>query len=343
MGDLRSPIAFVPSQSQHVSLTKTRAGTLPRLGSGRHKSGSGTTVRQHLEYRAARLFLSGLGSLPRPMARFAGGCIGLLAWALLPRLRHVGTLNLKLALPERSHAEHGRILRASFWFQGWQLAEFAQMRRYSAARAQIYIRYEGLTHFLAAHAQGRGVLVLTAHLGAWELSSFFHSLMGFPMGLVIRRLDNSRVDALVNGIRTLHGNRVLHKDDFARGLLKAMHGGETVGILMDTNMTPPQGVFVPFFGVEACTASGLARVALRSGAAVLPGFLLWERKERRYVLHFGPQLELVRSGDAEADALANTAMFTRTLESYIRRYPEQWLWVHRRWKTRPPGQSSLYL
>ena len=276
------------------------------------------------------------------MARFAGGCIGLLAWALLPRLRHVGSLNLELALPEHSHVEHGRILRASFWLQGWQLAEFSQMRRYSAARARTYIRYEGLTHFLAAHAQGRGVLVLTAHLGAWELSSFFHSLMGFPMGLVIRRLDNSRVDALVNGIRTLHGNRVLHKDDFARGLLKAMHGGETVGILMDTNMTPPQGVFVPFFGVEACTASGLARVALRSGAAVLPGFLLWERKERRYVLHFGPQLELVRSGDAEADALANTAMFTRTLESYIRRYPEQWLWVHRRWKTRPPGQSSLY-
>ena len=216
------------------------------------------------------------------------------------------------------------------------------MRGYSATRAQRLIRYEGLENYLQARADGRGVLVLTAHLGAWELSSFFHSLMGYPMGLVIRRLDNTRVDALVNGIRTMHGNRVLHKDDFARGLLKAMHAGQTVGILMDTNMTPPQGVFVPFFGVEACTASGLARVAQRSGAAVLPGFLLWERAERRYVLHFGPQLTLQQSGDAEADALANTAMFTRTLEDYIRRYPEQWLWVHRRWKTRPPGQGSLY-
>ncbi len=247
-----------------------------------------------------------------------------------------------MALPERSDRDRRRILLRSFLLQGLQLAEFAQMRHYTAQRAQSFIRYEGLEHFLAASRRGRGVLVLTAHLGAWELSSFFHSLMGYPMGLVIRRLDNSRVDALVNGIRTLHGNRVLHKDDFARGLLKAMHRGETVGILMDTNMTPPQGVFVPFFGVEACTASGLARVALRSGAAVLPGFLLWHGEERRYVLHFGPELELQRTGDAEADALANTAMFTRTLEDYIRRYPEQWLWVHRRWKTRPPGQGSLY-
>ena len=250
--------------------------------------------------------------------------------------------NLAMALPEQSTAQHRRTLLGSFVSQGLQLAEFAQMRGYSAAQAQSLIRYQGLENYLEARAGGRGVLVLTAHLGAWELSSFFHSLMGYPMGLVIRRLDNSRVDALVNGIRTMHGNRVLHKDDFARGLLKAMHAGETVGILMDTNMTPPQGVFVPFFGVEACTASGMARVAQRSGAAVLPGFLLWEKSERRYVLHFGPPLPLQQSGDAEADALANTALFTRTLEAYIRRYPEQWLWVHRRWKTRPPGQGSLY-
>ena len=150
------------------------------------------------------------------------------------------------------------------------------------------------------------------------------------------------MNTLVNGIRTLHGNRVLHKDDFARGLLKAMQAGDTVGILMDTNMTPPQGVFVPFFGTPACTASGLARVALRSGAAVLPGFLLWEPGEGRYVLHFGRELTLIQTGNAEEDAMANTALFTRTLEDYIRRYPEQWLWVHRRWKTRPAGESSMY-
>jgi KDO2-lipid IV(A) lauroyltransferase len=162
------------------------------------------------------------------------------------------------------------------------------------------------------------------------------------MSMVIRRLDNPDVDRLVNQIRCLHGNRVLHKDDFARGLLGAMRHGETVGILMDTNMTPPQGVFVPFFGQQACTASGLARVALKTGAAVLPGFMLWEEREQKYVLHFGPEIEVTTTGDDEQDAITNTARFTAAIESYIRRYPSQWLWVHRRWKTRPEGQESLY-
>jgi KDO2-lipid IV(A) lauroyltransferase len=135
---------------------------------------------------------------------------------------------------------------------------------------------------------------------------------------------------------------VIHKDDFARGLIASMRSGETVGILMDTNMTPPQGVFVPFFGVEACTASGLARVALKTGAAVLPGFLLWEESEQKYVLRFGAELELEQTGNAEEDAIASTALFTATIEQYVRRYPEQWLWMHRRWKTRPPGETRIY-
>ena len=111
---------------------------------------------------------------------------------------------------------------------------------------------------------------------------------------------------------------------------------------MDTNMTPPQGVFVDFFGTAACTASGLARVALKTGAAVVPGFLVWERAERRYVLHFGERVAAPNSGDAEADVLELTARCTAVLESWVRRYPEQWLWIHRRWKTRPPNAKSLY-
>lgn len=216
------------------------------------------------------------------------------------------------------------------------------MPDYSPEYARTFIRYDGLEHYLKARAKGSGVLILTGHLGAWELSSFFHSLMGYPMGLLIRRLDNPLIDRFVNRIRCLHGNWVIHKDDFARGLLTSMRHGETVGILMDTNMTPPQGVFVPFFGVQACTASGLARVARKSGAAVLPGFLLWEQAESRYVLHFGKELTLQQTEDTEADAVINTTMFTATLEDYIRRYPDQWLWMHRRWKTRPPGEAKIY-
>jgi KDO2-lipid IV(A) lauroyltransferase len=140
----------------------------------------------------------------------------------------------------------------------------------------------------------------------------------------------------------MHGNRAVDKDNFVRGLLSAMKAGETVGILMDTNMTPPQGVFVDFFGIPACTASGLARIALRTDAAVVPGFTLWDRALGKYRLRFDPALTLVRTGDEEADIVANTALFTKVIEQYVRRYPDQWLWVHRRWKTRPPGEKSLY-
>jgi Kdo2-lipid IVA lauroyltransferase/acyltransferase len=216
------------------------------------------------------------------------------------------------------------------------------MPRYTAESASRFIRYEGLENFTEAQARGKGVLVLTGHLGAWELSSFYHSLMGRPMGMVIRRLDNPLVDEFVNRIRCLHGNRVIHKDDFARGLIASMRAGETVGILMDTNMTPPQGVFVPFFGVQACTASGMARVAAKTGAAVVPGFLLWEESEGRYVLHFAEELPVVNTGDSERDALVNTAAFTAAIEGFVRRYPDQWLWMHRRWKTRPPGEERIY-
>ena len=284
----------------------------------------------------------GLGSLPRKMARVVGAGLGWVAFTLLKRLRTVGLRNLELALPEAAAGVRAEVLRGAYRHLGWHLAEFCKMRGYSFASAGKFVEYDGLAHYLAARARGKGVLVVTGHLGAWELSSFFHSLAGYPMGLVIRRLDNPLVDRFVNGVRCLHGNRVIHKDDFARGLIASMRDGETVGILMDTNMTPPQGVFVPFFGVEACTASGLAKVALKTDAAVLPGFLLWNEQKQKYVLQFGECMELVRTGDAEADVLANTAAFTAEIERYIRANPEQWLWMHRRWKTRPTGEAGVY-
>ncbi len=283
-----------------------------------------------------------LGALPRGVARATGAGIGALAYHLLGRLRTTGEHNLALAFPDWPRKLRSRTLRQLYRNLGWHLAEFCKMPGYTPANTAGFLRYEGLENYLRARERGNGVLIVTGHLGAWELSSFYHSLMGHPMNMVIRRLDNPLVDAFVNRIRCLHGNQVLHKDDFARGLIAAMRRGEAVGILMDTNMTPPQGVFVPFFGVPACTAAGLARVAAKTGAAVLPGFLLWETSERRYVLHFGPELVLVNTGDAEADMMANTALCTAAIEQYIRRYPDQWLWVHRRWKTRPPGEPPIY-
>jgi len=287
----------------------------------------------------------GLGWLPRPVARLAGASLGRLVYELLPRLRRTGLRNLELGFPEMPADERQRILRLLYRNLGWQLAEFCRMERYTQANTANWIRYEGLEHFLEAEARGKGVLILTGHLGAWELSSFYHSLMGHPMGMVIRRLDNRYLDSFVNRIRCLHGNKVLHKDDFARGLITAMRAGESVGILMDTNMTPPQGVFVDFFGKAACTASGLARVALKTGAAVVPGFLLWEADQvsgGRYVLHFAEQIEIAPTEDQEADIVALTQRCTSVIESWVRRYPDQWLWIHRRWKTRPVGDAPIY-
>ncbi len=299
-------------------------------------------MQERLEYWLVLAVARTLGRLPRKLARLLVGALTSILYLVLGRLRKVGQRNLALALPEEKAENREKILRGVFRNLGWQLVEFCRMRRYTAANTRNWIRTAGLEHYQAAEARGQGVLVLTGHLGAWELSSFYHSLMGHPMGMVIRRLDNRLLDAYVNEIRCLHGNRVLHKDDFARGLLTAMRSGQTVGILMDTNMTPPQGVFVQFFGLAACTASGLARVALKTGAAVVPGFLVWEAAEERYVLRFGPELQFAHSGDVEADVAAATQQCNDVLEAWIRRYPDQWLWIHRRWKTRPPGEAPLY-
>jgi KDO2-lipid IV(A) lauroyltransferase len=299
-------------------------------------------MRENLEYWLVGAVARALGLVPRSVARCFSGALAFLTYWLAGRLRRVGTRNLELALPEIPSKARNKILRRVYVYLGWQLVEFCRMSRYTPENTRDWLRTEGLDHYMAAQAKGKGVVVITAHLGAWELSSFYHSLMGYPMGMIIRRLDNRRLDEYVNRIRCLHGNFVLHKDDFGRGLLTAMHTGGTVGILMDTNMTPPQGSFVDFFGTPACTGTGLAHVARKTGAAVLPGFMLWEPAEHRYVLHFGPEVEIPRTDDVSADILAGTQLCTGVIESWVRRYPDQWLWIHRRWKTRPAGEPPIY-
>jgi Kdo2-lipid IVA lauroyltransferase/acyltransferase len=299
-------------------------------------------MREKIEYWLVLALVGVLGRMPRPVARRVADGIAWFTYRAFGRLRRVGERNLAMALPELAERKRTEILRQVYQYLGWQLVEFCRMPRYTAESVKRWIRTEGLEHYIGARERGKGVLVLTGHLGAWELSSFYHSLMGHPMGMVIRRLDNRYLDRFVNGIRCMHGNFVLHKDDFGRGLLTTMRDGGTVGILMDTNLTPPQGVFARFFGIEACTASGLAHVALKTGAAVLPGFLVWEPEERSFVLRFGPELVIERGLGAKEDVLGLTQRCNDVLESWIRRYPDQWLWIHRRWKTRPAGERGLY-
>lgn len=199
-----------------------------------------------------------------------------------------------------------------------------------------WIRYEGLEHFHEAKARGKGVLFATAHLGNWELSALAHGAMTEPMHVVVRALDNPLLDREAARLRTLTGNRVIEKRDFGRGILRALAANEAVGILIDQNVAASEGIFVPFFGVDACVSTGLAKIAAHSGAAIIPGFALWKEGEARYVLKFYPPFWA--SGDVEAD----TRRVHGELERAIREYPGQWLWMHRRWKTRPAGQGSIY-
>ena len=299
-------------------------------------------MRSRLEYAPVWLLANLMRLLPRPVVRGICISISLLIYAVHGRLRQVGMRNLDLAFPARSVKEKKRILRGVFISLGRQLAEFTLFPRYTRENVSRTVIYNGFENFAAAQARGKGVLFLTAHLGGWEISSFVHSLHGHPMNIVVRPLDNPLLNALVERYRTLHGNSTFSKQDYARGLIKALRKGETIGILMDTNMTPPQGEFVDFFGVPACTATGIARVALHTDAAVVPAFCVWDKTLGKYELRFEPAMKLVRTGNDEADALANTAMFTKEIERYATKYPDQWLWVHRRWKTRPQGEPGIY-
>ena len=295
-----------------------------------------------LQYLPVALAVRGIGTLPRPVAHGAGILIGGLVYHLHRRLRRVGLRNLELAFPEKPLKERKKILRGVYVSMGRLLGEVCLFPGYTQANASEIAVYQGFENFEAAEKRGKGVLLLTGHFGGWEVGSFFHSLQGHPMEIVVRPLDNAYLDALVARYRGLHGNRMIGKDEFARGLLAAMQRNGTVGILMDTNMIPRQGVFVDFFGIPACTPSGVARVALHTDAAVVPAFTIWDSVLRKYRVEFGPAVELVRTGDVEADTVANTAKFTKVIEEYVRRYPDQWLWVHRRWKTRPEGEPGLY-
>jgi KDO2-lipid IV(A) lauroyltransferase len=252
----------------------------------------------------------------------------------LPRLRRVARRNLELAGYPADVGEG--IIDGVFASIARLLVTFARFPQMNCSNIGEWIRYEGLEHFEEAKRLGRGVLFATAHFGNWELSAFAHGLLTEPMNVVVRPLDDQAVDALVESRRQLSGNRLIQKRDAARGILRALAANEAVGILVDQNSSLAEGVFVDFFGVPACANVAFARIAARSGAAVIPGFAVWEPAESRYVLRFYPAIEI--TGDAHAD----TQRLHSLLESVIRQNPGQWLWIHRRWKTRPPGEGPVY-
>jgi len=293
-------------------------------------------VRRLLEYWIARVVVSSVCWTPRPVSSRLARLYARLLDLVIPRLRRVAMRNLELAFPELDREARARIVDGVYRSVARLIEAFARFPRIDRGNVAEWIRYEGYEHFERALERGKGVLFATAHLGNWELSAFAHALMSAPMHVVVRPLDNPRIDRLVEARRTASGNRMIGKKEFARSILEALGRNEAVGVLVDQNASLDSGVFVDFFAVPACAGTGFAKLAAHSGAAVIPGFALWSEEERRYVLRFYSPIEM--SGDAEGD----TRAIHRHLESVIREYPEQWLWIHRRWKTRPPGEPDLY-
>jgi KDO2-lipid IV(A) lauroyltransferase len=295
-----------------------------------------------LQYAVTWTFVKTLGALPRTVARSLGAAGAQALLVLRPKLAKTAEFNLKLAFPEWSESERSAVMKAMTRNLGWMAAEFARFPRYTTENIESVVILDGHENFLAGQSRGKGVLYLTGHIGAWELSSFAHALYGFPLHYMARPLDNGPLDALVNEYRGLSGNKPIFKNESARQILRVLKGAGTVGILADQNTMPEEGVWVDFFGTPACTTTGIARVALHTDAAVVPGYAYWDESLRKYRLRFEPPVELVRSGDNERDVLENTRRFSKVIEKIIREHPEQWVWVHARWKNRPKGEPPIY-
>jgi Kdo2-lipid IVA lauroyltransferase/acyltransferase len=298
--------------------------------------------RSYLEYLLVRAILSTLAATPRRLRLRVAEFAGFIGYKLAKRLRRTADRNLQMAMSHLTATERDEIIRGVFRNFGRLLAEFSYFPKYTRENIESVVVYSGLENFVAAKERGRGVLFLTGHVGAWELSSFSHAVYGHPHNILVRTIENPHIEKLVNYYRTCRGNVTIDKNNSVRSILSALRKGEAVGILIDLNTVRNQGVFCEFFGIPACSTTGLATLALRTGAAVVPGFLIWDEKLRKHRLHFEPALEIVNTGDQKADIYHNTAHFNKVIEEFVRRHPDQWLWVHRRWKTRPEGEPGLY-
>ncbi len=280
-------------------------------------------LQDWLECLAARATLAVLASLPRGASLSLAFSIAKLFDRLAPRLRRVARENLLRA----GYRATEPIIDGVFVSLGRLLHSFACFPQINKHNVRDWINYEGFEHYVEAKQRGKGVLFATGHLGNWELSAYAHALLTEPMQIVVRPLDNPQLDRFVAARRALSGNGVIEKKDFARGLLRALRHNEAVGILVDQNAMANEGIFVDFFGTPACTSPVFAKIAARSGATVLPGFAVW--RDGRFVLKFYAPLEL--TGDESAD----TQLIQQAVERAVREFPDQWLWIHRRWKTRP--------
>ncbi len=299
-----------------------------------------------LEYFAARAMIRILGILPRNVAvKLSIGIMRTLPY-ILKDLRRTCVINLKIAFPEKTETERHEILRGTFDNLGRVLGELSQFHKFTKVKLAELIDFELDVESKALYArnkaEGRGVLITTGHLGNWEMLVLGFAALYEPIRYLARPLDNPKIDDMLNGLRTRFGNNPINKTNSAMLAIKTLRDGGILGILSDVNAHPKEGVFVPFFGVQACTTSGAAMLAIRANAFIYPTFCIWDKEIKRYRFVHGSLLEPAHTGDRKQDIVKTTADFTAEIEKVIRAYPDQWMWIHKRWKTRPAGEKDLY-
>lgn len=300
-------------------------------------------LQTFLEYAAARSVLGTLGLLPAPVAMRLGQSIGKLAYLLAADLRRTGATNLRLAFPDKTDEERAELLRECFNGLGRQLGFFSQFATRSREHLQDLIEVHGLENFAAAKARmTSGLILFTAHLGAWELTSFGPSLFGHPFSFLVRRIDNPKIELMIDEVRTRFGNQTIDKLSAARSMLKMLRSKGVLGLLPDLNALDAEAIFVDFFGVPAATNFIMAKLALRTNSPIIPIFAPWSEEKQKYLLDIGTPISIEPTGDEDRDVRELTAKLSKHIEDVIRRYPGQWLWIHKRWKTRPKGEPSIY-
>ena len=298
------------------------------------------------EYVAMRSIVGLLRILPRSGAQAAGRVIANAAFRILGSRLRSGLRSLEIAFPEMPAPERKRILKASVESIGRTVVEFAKFRPKNAAESAAIVEFdfesEEFEAYRKAKTEGRGIIMPTAHIGNWELLLSSFALQCEPIFFTARELDNPLIDKMFAERRAKFGNRQFYKADSAKEVLRALKAGESVGVLPDVNVLPNEGVFVAFFDVPACTTSGVARLAIKADALIFPMFAVWDDTRKKYIVHNGCPIEPANTGDKDRDIIETTAAFTSEIERIVREFPEQWLWIHRRWKTRPPGEAELY-
>ena len=285
--------------------------------------------------RLAERFLDAAATIPREVIWKLAEFLGRVWFRVDTKHQAIVLSNLQRAWKDELDENEREIIgRRNFAHLARVMLELPCLRKLTATNVDRFATFVGVEHFQAALDKGKGLLFLTSHFGNWELMALAFSLKYRPAHVVVRPLDNLFLDRLINRLRSRGGNNLVNKKGSVRAVLRLLGQGEVVALLMDQNVDWYDGVFVPFFKDIACTSKAFTVMALRTGAPVVPVYNV-RQPDGRYQVIFEPEVELVITGDKTRDVEENTALFNRIIESYVRRYPEQWFWVHQRWKTRP--------